>query len=84
VIAVETQDDIERMVALWAECRAASTEKGPFLFGQPGIVDAFFAPVAVRLRSYRVELPAQAAEYVDTIYQWSAFKRWQQAGLEEV
>jgi glutathione S-transferase len=83
VISVETQDDIERMIALWAECRAASGVKGTFLFGEPGIVDAFFAPVAVRLRTYHVELPAEAAAYVDTIYQWPAFKSWQQAGLEE-
>jgi len=83
VISVDTQDDIERVIALWAECRAASTEQGPFLFGKPSIVDAFFAPVAVRLRTYRVELPADAAAYVDTLYQWPAFKRWQQAGLED-
>jgi len=83
VISVDTQDDIERVIALWAECRAASTEHGPFLFGKPSIVDAFFAPVAVRLRTYRVELPADAAAYVDTLYQWPAFKRWQQAGLED-
>jgi glutathione S-transferase len=83
VISVETQDDIERMIALWAECRTASGVKDTFLFGEPGIVDAFFAPVAVRLRTYHVELPAEAAAYVDTIYQWPAFKSWQQAGLEE-
>jgi glutathione S-transferase len=83
VISVDTQDDIERVIALWAECRAASTEQGPFLFGKPSIVDAFFAPVAVRLRTYRVELPADAAAYVDTLYQWPAFTRWQQAGLED-
>ncbi|MFJ3482316.1 glutathione S-transferase family protein [Pseudomonas sp. NPDC090202] len=83
VIPVEAQADIDRIVALWGECRAASKESGPFLFGKPGIVDAFFAPVAVRLRTYRVQLPAEAAAYVETIYQWPAFKRWQQAGLEE-
>jgi glutathione S-transferase len=83
VIPVETQEDIERIVALWAECRAVSVEQGPFLFGTPSIADAFFAPVAVRLRTYRVELPVEAAAYVETIYQWPAFKRWQQAGLEE-
>ncbi len=83
VIPVEAQADIERVVALWAECRAASRDKGPFLFGKPGIVDAFFAPVAVRLRTYCVQLPEEAAAYVETIYQWPAFQRWQQAGLEE-
>jgi glutathione S-transferase len=83
VIPVETQDDIERVFALWEECRALSKAPGPFLFGEPGIVDAFFAPVAVRLRTYHVELPAQAAAYVDTLYQWPVFQRWQQAGLED-
>lgn len=83
VISVEAQADIDRMVALWRECRAVSGVDEGFLFGTPGIVDAFFAPVAVRFRTYRVELPADAAAYVETIYQWPEFKRWQQAGLEE-
>jgi glutathione S-transferase len=83
VIPVEAQTDIDRVIELWAECRSASKERGPFLFGKPGIIDAFFAPVAVRLRTYRVDLPADAAAYVETIYQWPAFQRWQQAGLEE-
>jgi glutathione S-transferase len=80
----ETQADIERMLALWAECRAAATEPGPFLFGRVSLADAFFAPIAVRLRSYQVALPAVDAAYVETIYQWPAFKAWQKAGLEEI
>ncbi|AZC33002.1 glutathione S-transferase family protein [Pseudomonas chlororaphis] len=80
----EAQADIERMLALWAECRAAATEPGPFLFGRVSLADAFFAPIAVRLRTYRVALPAVDAAYVETIYQWPAFKAWQKAGLEEV
>ncbi|MCK0542886.1 glutathione S-transferase family protein [Pseudomonas syringae pv. aptata] len=83
VIPVDTQTDIDRIVELWAECRTAAAESGPFLFGKPSIADAFFAPVAIRLRSYRVELPEEALKYIETIYQWPAFKRWQQAGLEE-
>ncbi|MDB5982985.1 MAG: glutathione S-transferase [Pseudomonas sp.] len=83
LIPVDTQADIERIIALWAECRAAATESGPYLFGTLSLADAFFAPVAVRLRTYRVALPPEAAAYVETIYQWPAFKRWQKAGLEE-
>ncbi|WPO46207.1 glutathione S-transferase [Pseudomonas sp. S1Bt23] len=79
----EAQADIERMLALWVECRAAATEPGPFLFGRVSLADAFFAPIAVRLRTYRVALPAVDAAYVETIYQWPAFKAWQKAGLEE-
>ncbi|KTC15176.1 glutathione S-transferase [Pseudomonas marginalis ICMP 11289] len=83
VIPVDTQADIDRIVALWAECRKAAKEDGPFLFGRPSIADAFFAPVAIRLRTYRVALPDEALGYIETIYQWPAFQRWQQAGLEE-
>ncbi|KWT01148.1 glutathione S-transferase [Pseudomonas syringae pv. broussonetiae] len=83
VITVDTQNDIDRIVELWAECRAAAAESGPFLFGKPSIADAFFAPVAIRLRGYHVQLPAEALAYIETIYQWPAFKRWQQAGLQE-
>ncbi|KPY41942.1 Glutathione S-transferase family protein [Pseudomonas syringae pv. primulae] len=83
VIPVDTQADIDRIVALWAECRKAAREDGPFLFGRPSIADAFFAPVAIRLRTYRVALPDEALAYIETIFQWPAFQRWQQAGLEE-
>ena len=80
----DAQIDIQRLLALWAECRSVATEKGPYLFGRLSLADAFFAPVAVRLRTYRVELPVEDEAYIDAIYQWPAFKAWQQAGLEEV
>lgn len=75
--------DIERIIALWTQCRTRFGADGAFLFGHVSIADAFYAPVAARLRSYRVELPPLVAEYVATIYQWPAFQRWQQAALEE-
>jgi glutathione S-transferase len=75
--------DISRVCAIWGDCRARFGAGGEFLFGQPGIADAFYAPIAARLRSYRVELPGEAAEYVETIYRWPAFQRWYRAALEE-
>ncbi|MCX4219718.1 glutathione S-transferase family protein [Pseudomonas sp. MCal1] len=80
----EVKVDIERMLALWAECRAVATESGPYLFGRVSLADAFFAPIAVRLRTYQVKLPAEDEAYVETVYQWPAFKAWQKAGLEEL
>lgn len=82
-VPLDVQVDIDRIVALWSECRLVAKDKGPFLFGRPTLADAFFAPVAVRLRTYRVEVPAEAAAYIETIYQWPAFQAWQQAGLAE-
>ena len=75
--------DIERISAIWAHCRREFGQDGPFLFGHVSLADAFFAPVAVRFRGYRVALSAEAAAYVETIYQWPAFQRWQQAAREE-
>lgn len=82
-LPADAQADIQRICALWADCRARFGADGPFLFGHASIADAFYAPVASRLRSYRIELPAVAAAYVETIYQWPAFKRWLQAAREE-
>jgi glutathione S-transferase len=82
-IPAEAQADIRRICALWADCRERFGQDGPFLFGHASLADAFFAPVAARLRSYRVELPEVAAAYVETIYQWPAFQRWYQAAQVE-
>lgn len=82
-IPAEAQADIARICQLWADCRAQFGQDGPFLFGHASIADAFFAPVASRLRSYRVALPDVAAAYVETIYHWPAFQRWYQAALQE-
>lgn len=75
--------DIRRICTLWADCRARYGQDGPFLFGHASVADAFYAPVASRLRSYAVALPNEAAAYVDTIFQWPAFQRWHQAALQE-
>ena len=82
-IPAEAETDIRRICELWAECRARFGQDGPYLFGHASLADAFFAPVAARLRSYQVSLPETAAAYVDTIYQWPAFQRWYQAAQEE-
>ncbi|MBV7561622.1 glutathione S-transferase family protein [Pseudomonas sp. sia0905] len=79
----EVKHDIQRIVALWAGCRERFGQGGPYLFGQVSIADAYFAPVASRLRSYGVQLPADAEAYVETIFQWPAFQRWHRAALEE-
>ncbi len=83
-IPAEALADIQRICSLWADCRARFASDGPFLFGHASIADAFYAPVASRLRSYRVELPEEAATYVESIYQWPLFMRWLQAARQEV
>lgn len=83
-LADDAQADIDRICAIWAGCRERFAAKGNYLFGPASIADAFYAPVAARLRSYHVALPTAAAAYVETIYRWPVFQRWYQAALQEV
>lgn len=82
-LPLDAQADIERVCELWADCRSRFGADGPFLFGRASVADAFYAPVAARLRTYRVELPELAAEYVGSVYRWPAFEQWFQAALAE-
>ncbi|MCG8910572.1 MULTISPECIES: glutathione S-transferase family protein [Pseudomonas] len=75
--------DIARIVELWALCRGRFGQDGPFLFGHASIADAFYAPIATRLRSYCVTLPIEAQNYVDAIYAWPAFRPWLDAAMVE-
>lgn len=75
--------DIARVVELWKLCRQQFGQDGPFLFGHASIADAFYAPVATRLRSYCVTLPIEAQNYVDAIYAWPAFRPWLEAAKVE-
>ena len=45
-----------RIVAMWSELLDA--HGGPFLFGDFGIADAYFAPVVTRMRTYGLPVPA--------------------------
>ena len=53
--------DIERIQAIWADCRQASAGPGPFLFGSFTIADAMFAPVCSRFTTYAVPLDSAVA-----------------------
>ncbi|WP_343574676.1 glutathione S-transferase family protein [Pseudomonas sp.] len=75
--------DVARIVELWSLCRKQFGQDGPFLFGHASIADAFYAPVATRLRSYCVTLPIEAQNYVDAIYAWPTFRPWLEAAMVE-
>jgi glutathione S-transferase len=73
--------DLERIVQIWGECLAASG--GPWLFGDFGIVDAMYAPVALRLHSYQPELNPPAVSYVRTVLAHPGIVEWMTAGRAE-
>lgn len=57
--------DLERIDAMWSEALAQSG--GPFLFGAFGAADAYFAPVALRARTYGLPLSNAAAAYAERL-----------------
>jgi glutathione S-transferase len=77
----ETRSDLTRLDALIANELAESG--GPMLFGAFGIADAYFAPVASRIRSYGLPVSAPTAEWVARIHQLPAMQAWVRAALEE-
>jgi len=54
-----------------------------YLLGEFSIADAFFAPVVVRLRGYKVAVNAATQSYMDTILGTPAVMAWIAAGLAE-
>lgn len=85
--APEVQRDIERVVEIWLEARTQfatqTNSNGPWLFGDFGIADAMFAPVACRFHTYNVPLPPVAAAYRDALLAHPALQEWYAAALEE-
>jgi glutathione S-transferase len=76
--------DLARLEALWADVRARFGGEGPYLFGRrPTIADAFFTPVATRLRTYSVPVGAPAQAYADTLLANPAFVEWEKEGIAE-
>lgn len=74
--------DVARLVALWEEGLARFG--GPFLAGQAfSAVDAFYAPVALRIQSYGLVLPNAAAAYAQRLLALASMREWVEAGLRE-
>jgi glutathione S-transferase len=80
----EAQADIARIVQLWATLRETHGAGGAFLCGDFGIVDAMFAPVAVRFAGYGVAVPAAAAQYMAALEALPAMREWRAGAAAEV
>jgi glutathione S-transferase len=73
--------DLARIDAMWCDALAASG--GPFLFGAFGIVDAYYAPVVARLRTYGLPLSAAARAYADRVWAAPGVSHWVADALAE-
>jgi glutathione S-transferase len=75
------RDDLARIVQMWTDALAGSG--GPMLFGAFSIADAYFAPVATRIRTYALPVPAAAAGYVERLFALQGVQAWVRGALAE-
>jgi len=73
--------DLDRVQALWSDALEASG--GPFLFGAFSIPDAYFAPVAGRIRSYGLPMNDAATAYVHRVFASPGVAAWVHDALAE-
>ena len=66
--------DVARIAAMWSEL--LEQHKGPMLMGEFSIVDAFFAPVCMRLKSYALPVPANLVAYMERLARLPGVKAW--------
>jgi glutathione S-transferase len=79
----EAQADIDRITAIWRDCRKSFGTGGDFLFGSFGIVDAMYAPVVSRLLTYKVPLDSESEAYAAAVTAWPAYQEWLAAARRE-
>ncbi len=78
----DTISEIERVLSLWESALAKS--EGPFLFGEFGIVDAFYAPVVFRFLSYGIHITSPVVlNYLKAVQNFPAVKLWTEAARKE-
>lgn len=76
------EQDIARVDELWSE--GLSRFGGPFLAGRDfGIVDAFYCPVAYRVRTYGLSLSEPAGAYAARLVELGSMREWEDAALTE-
>jgi glutathione S-transferase len=78
---LEVQRDLDRLARMWSG--ALDESGGPFLFGSFGAVDAFFAPVVSRLKTYELPMPARLADYRQAVLNSSGMRAWSEAARLE-
>ena len=73
--------DLDRLLALWGDALAASD--GPMLFGGFGIADAYFAPVAMRIETYALPVPAEIGAWLARLRALPGVAAWIADALAE-
>jgi glutathione S-transferase len=75
------RDDLARIVQLWSGLLEA--HRGPMLFGEFGIADAYFAPVGTRIKTFGLPVPPAISAYIERVQALPGVKAWIDGALAE-
>ena len=75
------RSDLERIEQMWADALRASG--GPMLFGAFSAADAYYAPVAMRIRTYALPVSATTRGYIDRLSALPGVAQWIADALDE-
>ena len=79
------QRDIDRINAIWTQCRTRFGKGSDFLFGAFSIADAMYAPVVSRFVTYGpVALSDEAAAYMQTMRALPAYRLWGEGARADI
>ncbi|WP_341914320.1 glutathione S-transferase family protein [Polaromonas sp. YR568] len=73
--------DVQRIVTMWTEL--LEQHRGPLLFGEFSIADAYFAPVCMRLKTYALPVPGVITDYIGRVCALPGVKAWIADALAE-
>jgi glutathione S-transferase len=82
-LSEQAKKDIARIEHIWSEQIQEYAEHGDWLFGQWSIVDAMFAPVVLRFKTYGITLNKNASRYMETVLNCPDLKCWIADALKE-
>ncbi|WP_395059678.1 glutathione S-transferase family protein [Polaromonas sp.] len=75
------RSDVQRIVTMWTELLAQ--HRGPMLFGEFSVADAYFAPVCMRLKNYGLPVPGPITDYIGRVCALPGVKAWIDEALAE-
>lgn len=83
-LSEDGQADVDRMCEILESSRRRFGHDGRWLFGDFGVADAMFAPVALRFLTYGVDTPPETRDWCGRIAQHPAMTEWISAATAEV
>jgi glutathione S-transferase len=75
------RDDVQRIVSMWTEL--LDQHKGPLLFGEFSIADAYYAPVCIRIKNFALPVPGHITDYIRRVCALPGVQAWIEDALAE-